>query len=693
MAKRSTSKGSAKASGVDIGWMFGDGLRNALSGLGTDKDKATSTFFGIGMMEPQQLLAAYRGDWIARKGCDIPAFDATREWRTWQADNEEVSQIEDLEKSMCVQLKVMKAMVLGRLYGGGAIVMGVNDDDPTEPLDYDKVTQGSLKFLHALSRWELQTGPIIWDITSPWYGRPSWYSPAQNNTAPDQSLVQLHPSRVVVFKGNEIPDPNIANGWGDSVLQSVSDAVIGAGSTTASIAQMVAEAKLDIIKIPGLSENIMNEEYEQRLKKRFSFANMAKSVFSMLLLDKEEEWERITNNFSGLPDVLKTYLLIASAAFDVPATRFLSQSPAGLNATGDSDMRNYYDRVATEQKTFIQPAIDPLDRVLVRSALGDISTDDYAGMYYTWSPLWQLSDNERGTIIGQKATAFQIDVNAGLMNDVVLKKAREAQLISDGTYPGLQQIIDEYDDDPDLVAAHAAEAEAAASAPPPVADPNQANTDPTQTGNNPPAPANQNAPPPTASNSNAKTQPAKKTAAKDQKAAVAGIVRRLQDASTPRSLYVRRDVLNSADIIKWAKSQGLKTVVPDMHVTIIYSTAPVDWLKAGSDDFGGGDADGGLTVRPGGPRVMEQFGRALVLAFSNSDLQYRHRSIMYRCEDDGISWGFDDYTPHVTITYDAGTVDYTQIEPYTGEIRLGPEIFEEVKVQGFDPNQVTEETV
>jgi hypothetical protein len=62
---------------------------------------------------------------------------------------------------------------------------------------------------------------------------------------------------------------------------------------------------------------------------------------------------------------------------------------------------------------------------------------------------------------------------------------------------------------------------------------------------------------------------------------------------------------------------------------------------------------------------------------------------MYRGEDDGISWDHDDYTPHVTITYDAGDLNIDEVEPYTGELRFGPEIFEEIKVS-FDPDTLKE---
>ena len=83
----------------------------------------------------------------------------------------------------------------------------------------------------------------------------------------------------------------------------------------------------------------------------------------------------------------------------------------------------------------------------------------------------------------------------------------------------------------------------------------------------------------------------------------------VDDKTTPRSLYVRRDVLNPKDIMKWAKAQGFATVVPDMHVTVMYSKQPVDWIKVGADEFRSSE-DGTLSIAPGGPRVVERFGKA-----------------------------------------------------------------------------------
>jgi phage-related protein (TIGR01555 family) len=677
MAKRPTK--AAKATAVpspSIGLRStADGMQNLVSGMGTEKDKAFSTFFGFSIMDRAQLDAAYRGDWISRKGVNIPAEDSTREWREWQADPKDVTAIETVEKDLGIQEKVKRAMIRGRLYGGGALVLGVNQGKPEEPIILDTLDTDCLQFVHVVSRFEISNGPIEWDITSPYYGQPKYY---QQSSSAESASMRLHPSRVVRFIGNEIPDLNVANGWGDSVLQSVSDAAIGSGIVTSSIAQLVAEAKIDVIKIPGLSENIQNSEYEARLKKRFGFANTVKSVFSMLLLDKEEEWERINSQFAGLPDILKVYLLIASGALDIPATRFLGQSPVGLSATGESDTQNYYDRISADQKTTLQPAICNLDEILIRSALGrmpDSGEGDNADITYSWRPLWQMTETEKADVAVKKATVAKTDHDMGLINSVVLKKAREAQLAADGFYPGFEQILEKWDDDPDMVEANA-EPDPLMVAPPPITDPSDPNYDPTLDPNSPQfkqVPSGQPkqlAPP---------TKQAKKGAQTQENQAIDGMARRLKDATTPRTLYVRRDLLNQKDLKAWAKKQGFKTSLTDMHVTIAYSKEPVDWITMGSDWGSPSDSDGKVTVSAGGPRVMEKFGKAVVLAFACTDFSYRNRSMLNR----GATWDHEDYTPHITITYDGGDLDIMHMKAYDGPLEFGPEIFEEIKT-GFN---------
>lgn len=151
------------------------------------------------------------------------------------------------------------------------------------------------------------------------------------------------------------------------------------------------------------------------------------------------------------------------------------------------------------------------------------------------------------------------------------------------------------------------------------------------------------------------------------------------DKMPPRSLYVRRDVTNGAEILKHFSDQGLEDLVSpeELHVTVCYSRAPVEWAAVG-ESFANNE-DGGVRVRPGGPRYVDRFGPegdVIVQVFASSDLSWRHRQIL----DEGASWDFEEYMPHVTIVSGAAPeINVAEIEPWRGEIVLGPEVFEEVK--------------
>lgn len=641
-----------------------DSLENLITGMGTQKDKSRSTTYAFFELNKNQLENAFRSDWIARKCVSIPAQDATRQWRSWLSDNKDIEKLEELEKTLQLQKKTQVALQKARLYGGGALLLGVNQGRLSDPLDVERVGKDALKFVHAVSRWELSAGEMDWDIDSEFYGTPKYYTRSQTGAA--DPTAKIHPSRVVRFVGNEVPDVTITNGWGDSILQAVSDAIIAAGTACAGGSQLLAEMKMDVIKIPELSDSLSQKQYEKRLSDRFALANMMKSLYNILLLDKDEDWERIEANLTGLPDILRMYLLIASGAADIPATRMLGQSPAGLSATGESDMRNYYDSVKSEQTTTMATAMDRLNGVLIRSALGTTKPGDVT---YEWRPLWQLDDEAASKINKAKAESHKIDVEAGLIPAEVMRDARINQLIEDGTYPGLEQIIDDYgplddiEEEPEPGAVIGPDGKPISTTDPRHPD-NQAllAAQAVQA-------ANENQPP-----------PKKKAGAVDamaERIRKKKVKRPVYDA-TPRTLYVYRRVLNAREILAHAKKQGIPDLEPakELHVTICYSQKPVDWSKAGEDYYS--DEKGNLTIKPGGMRMFEKFGNAIVLIFSSSALCARHCQIKYGTD---ATWDYPEYQPHITVSYAEEQLNLRALEGFTGEIRLGPEVFEEV-----DPN-------
>lgn len=597
-----------------------DSLTELNKGLGGARDwTVNATWSDFYPLDQAQLTSAYSGSWLARKIIDIPAFDMVRAWRDWQAEGPMIEKLEAEEARLQLRPKLTKALKLSRLFGGGALLMGVNQGTPEQPLDIERVGAGGLKYLHVVSRDQLNADEIERDIASPYFGEPKGYT----LTGMTGTVAQVHPSRVVRLVGAErLGSYRAEDGWGDSALDAVDGAMKQALGSAQGIASLVLEAKVDVFKIPGLMANVGKADFRERMLQRIRLAMTAKSSIHALVTDAEELYEQKSINFAQLPEIMRLFLTIAAGAADIPATRLLGQSPDGMNASGESDVRNYYDRISAEQELSLRPALERLDEVLIRSALGSRPPE----VHYSFAPLWQLSDKEQADIFKTKADGARALVGTGGASPSIipieaLSDALVNALVEDGSLPGLEAAIEEYgklSEQPE----ETAEEEAALV---PVA------------------------------------KPEPKVAAND---------------AAPRTLYVSRKLINADEFIAWAKGQGFASTLSadDLHVTVAFSRTPVDWMKAG-ENWSSGEK-GEMTVSPGGPRLVEALGPkgAVVLLFSSTELQWRHMAI----REAGASWDWPEYQPHVSITYDGAAIDLAKVEPYRGKLIFGPEIFAEL---------------
>jgi uncharacterized protein len=435
---------------------FSDGLINLTANLGTARDKAAGNVYTQPRITPNELNNAYRGSWLPRKIVDIPALDATRRWRTWQADKNQIAAIEKEERRLQIREKTYQANVAARLYGGAAIYIGTDDPDPLEPLDLERIKKGGFKYATVLTRHQVHGGEVDQDISSEWYGRPMYY----HLTPANGDQVKVHPSRFAQFIGAPLPAGGMVEGanegWGDPVLLSVLEAVKQADGTAANIAGLVFEAKIDVINIPGLTKRVGIAGEEAKILKRLTLAAMAKGNNGTLILDGEEVYTQKSASFATLPDIMDRFFQAVSGAADIPMTRLFGQSPAGLSATGESDLRNYYDRVQSVQQLEMEPAMWRLDEALVRSALGSKPEE----LHFTWNSLWQTTDKERAEIGEITARMGKALGEARLFPEEALSQAVANALIEGGTLPGLEAAIEEFgafpeEEEPELVQAAA----------------------------------------------------------------------------------------------------------------------------------------------------------------------------------------------------------------------------------------------
>lgn len=610
-----------------------DRLANALSGRGTSVDRRTRNAWLMEILDPAQVEAAYRTSWLVKKIVDVPAKDMTRQWRAWQAGKDKIEALEAEEARLGLQSKCQRALILARLFGGGALILSTGDGDTMAELNPETIRKGGLRFIHVMNRWELNLGQPTMDPESPWFRQPEYFEIATHGAYQN---VKLHPSRVIPFIGQPAPEGGRFSQsdswyWGDPIMLSIKDAVEDAATATAGFAALIDEAKLDIIKIPDLMQVWATAEHEERLQTRMAIANSAKSTHRALILDGNEDWNQRQVTWAGIPDVIMTFLEVVAGAADIPVTRLLGQSPKGLQSTGKGEQGDYHDKVEADQHELLRPQLERIDELLIRSALGSRPGD----IYFEFNPLDEPDEKEDAEIEAKAASTLKTYADIGLFDDEALATIAKNRMIESGRWPGCEAA---FEANPDV--------------PEDEGDPDELLT------------AEERAA--------AKAEELRSKGAVSDTQAVALIT----DAR-PRSLYVQRKLLNADELLAWAKGQGFTDTLDagELHVTVLYSRTPVDWLKMG--EAWDSDGDGKMTVPAGGARIVEPLGDkgAIVLLFNSSSLAWRHEQLVR----EGASHDFADYQPHVTITYaKPDGLNLDEVEPYRGRLVFGPEIFEEV---------------
>lgn len=411
-----------------------DGLENLVAQLGTEQDKRHHSRFVNNKQlsadgSQDELNAMYRTDWLAGKVVDIIPDDMTREWREFTGDMEPetVKLLEDEEDRLDLAGNFNLAHKWARLYGTAFIVMSIDDGQtPDKPLDISKLKEGSLRHIKAIDRHRVSNAEVV-PIADPMnknFGMPEFYR--FNETS-----VKIHHTRVLRFDGVQLPFDEFRrnNYYSDSVLSRIYEALTNFNTTTDGAASMVYETNVDIMKVKGLMGYLQTADGESLLRKRFTLAGMMKSFNNMMLLDNEEDFQTKNNTFSGLPDLLDRYALFLSAASDIPATRLLGSSASGLNATGEGDLKNYYDTVRSAQKKDYKPKLDYFDEIMARS----LGLSEEIDLDYEFKSLFQMTPKEIADLQFVNAQRDSLYLDRDIVSEATVAK----ELKQEGTYTNI----------------------------------------------------------------------------------------------------------------------------------------------------------------------------------------------------------------------------------------------------------------
>jgi hypothetical protein len=187
---------------------------------------------------------------------------------------------------------------------------------------------------------------------------------------------------------------NFNQGWGDPLIQTIYEELRNYSTAFSNTATIFEDFVNSVLYIPNLTNIIASQCGEQNVMKRLNILNLAKSNTNTALLDGEERYEKLTTNVTGIADLLDRFMLSLSAVVRIPVTLLFGRSPAGLNATGESDVRNFYDAVKQEQESKLRGVLEKLIRYIMISKDGPFAGKEPENWSLQFIPLWQNTEEQ-----------------------------------------------------------------------------------------------------------------------------------------------------------------------------------------------------------------------------------------------------------------------------------------------------------
>lgn len=436
-----------------------DGYVNLLNKYGTKQDNSEAYKFEREPVIPDmQLTGLYEGNGLFSKIIDTPAEEALKHGFDLNLKSDELNAfVEDTLDDLEWEEKAATAIKWARLYGGALIVMLIDDGRGLEePVDWEHIR--SIDELRVYERSIVQPdyaslyqqdygGKGVGNRVSK-FGQPEYYY-----VSSIYGSFKVHESRCLVFRNGVLPEQT-SNAtylfWGMPEYVRIRRALRETVTAHTDSVKLLERSVQAIYSMKGLASLLTTDDGENQVLKRLQLVDTSRGLLNSIAIDSEgENYDFKTFQFSGVKDVIDATCNMLSALTNIPQTILFGRSPAGMNATGDSDFESYYNFVEKIQRLMLKRNLRTLLDVVFRAGIasGDVAEEpDYK---LEFKPLWSLSDTEQAAVDQTKAQTEQIKAQtAQLYVDMQALDPTEVRrrLASDEEFD-VEDIISEDDED------------------------------------------------------------------------------------------------------------------------------------------------------------------------------------------------------------------------------------------------------
>lgn len=377
----------------------------------------------------QTINALYRSHWIVRRIIDVIPEDMIKNGYhiLTQLSPDQIKKIVRCDRTTRTSRRILEGLKWGRLYGGaGALIMiEGHENQLDQPIDYDMIMPGSYKGLLVLDRWSGVTpeDKLVSDLSDPEFGMPEYYTVSSDALTVG---IRVHHSRIIRFMGRPLPylEQLAETYWGASELEHVIDELKKRDNVSWNIAMLTFMANLRVMKMDGMGQLLAtgNEQAQMQLYNTIQGMNAMMNNNSLQVLGENDSYETHQYTFGGIGETYDRFMMDVAGAAETPVTKLFGRSPAGMNATGESDMQNYYDTIEEKQEAELRPVYDKILPIMFISTLGGIP-DDWD---YEFNPIRRPRDDEMADLASKNTDSVTKAFQAGMVSQrTALKELRQ----------------------------------------------------------------------------------------------------------------------------------------------------------------------------------------------------------------------------------------------------------------------------
>jgi len=376
-----------------------NGLNNVIDTKYTNYGEITSNAdFLLLSTRPETLTNTYKNNAFAQLAVDLPVQDAFRnggftlDSQTLTAD--ELLELNDFIDDKGDRTTIKDVIRWGRLFGGGALVASVGSEaiQKTE-LNIDSLYKKDVEFL-ATDRW--QCSPLGASIFN-----------AENfllqDLAHKKDTMTLHKSRLKVFIPKVEPYylRTQLNGWGASIFEAIIPSLSQYIKANNVILELLDEAKIDILKIFGLSDILMSAEGESKVRQRLRIFSEQKNFQSVGAMDSKDDYIQKQLSFGSLDQMVEKIMLLICSSLRIPYSKVFGRGASGFSS-GEDDLENYNGMVISTIREPITPILKWMLDIRCVQLFGR-KIDD---LVINWKPLRVLPETDEQNIKTQKINSL-----------------------------------------------------------------------------------------------------------------------------------------------------------------------------------------------------------------------------------------------------------------------------------------------